>query len=397
MVGQRIKTLRKEKNMTQTDLAEGIVTKSMLSMIENGKAEASMRSLREIAKRLGVSLQSLLSDPEEGALQRLVEEIDFQQLSIRPLTSERIRELLMPHMDVSQDTVWYGRALVLLGDSYFQSNQQQRVLTYYEQAIEQFERLHEKEETLRARLGQIFYLMSWNRYEEATRQLDQLERQELTNVSAKTHVEYSMLIAIKYLFYEDDVPLAITQLESTIDYMERSITFYRADDVYRLIAICGLYIGDEPKIQAALEKAKQYVTFTNDEAMRIRLALTEAFYAIDYRRIPELKVQIDLIDELLDGEVGNSPAYDMMKGIYHAMLNETETGRAHFLRMMDHYETWKLHHAMDRAIYFEGLLIGTQYGCGNDWIPQIEQELASFPPGRFYRHLTSLLTKAKQV
>ena len=66
MIGQRIKALRKEKKLTQSQLAEGIITKSMLSMIENGKAEASMRSLREIAKRLDVTVQSLLVDPREA-------------------------------------------------------------------------------------------------------------------------------------------------------------------------------------------------------------------------------------------------------------------------------------------------------------------------------------------
>ena len=43
MIGQRIKALRKEKKLTQSQLAEGIITKSMLSMIENGKAEPIVR------------------------------------------------------------------------------------------------------------------------------------------------------------------------------------------------------------------------------------------------------------------------------------------------------------------------------------------------------------------
>ena len=46
MLGTRIKTLRKTKKMTQSEVAEGIMTKSMLSMIENGKATPSLPALQ---------------------------------------------------------------------------------------------------------------------------------------------------------------------------------------------------------------------------------------------------------------------------------------------------------------------------------------------------------------
>ena len=50
MLGQRIKGLRKAKKMTQSDVADGIMTKSMLSMIENGKATPSLPALQAVAR-----------------------------------------------------------------------------------------------------------------------------------------------------------------------------------------------------------------------------------------------------------------------------------------------------------------------------------------------------------
>lgn len=52
-LGEKIKTLRKEKKLTQTELAGPELTKSMLSQIENGKATPSMKTLQYIAEKLG--------------------------------------------------------------------------------------------------------------------------------------------------------------------------------------------------------------------------------------------------------------------------------------------------------------------------------------------------------
>lgn len=53
-IGTKIKSLRKLKGMTQAELSNGIVTRNMLSSIENGNATPSLDTLIAIAKRLGV-------------------------------------------------------------------------------------------------------------------------------------------------------------------------------------------------------------------------------------------------------------------------------------------------------------------------------------------------------
>ncbi|KUO95710.1 helix-turn-helix domain-containing protein [Ferroacidibacillus organovorans] len=51
-IGQRIRELRLSRGMTQTQLAKDIVTPSMISQIEAGKAQPSSALLRKIAERL---------------------------------------------------------------------------------------------------------------------------------------------------------------------------------------------------------------------------------------------------------------------------------------------------------------------------------------------------------
>jgi len=64
-VGSKIKSLRKKRGMTQSVLADGIITRGMLSRIEIGTAMPSMHSLNAIASKLEVSSSFLIEDGED--------------------------------------------------------------------------------------------------------------------------------------------------------------------------------------------------------------------------------------------------------------------------------------------------------------------------------------------
>ncbi len=61
-IGKKIKTLRMEKFMTQSELAGNEITRNMLSRIENGAAQPSLDTLRYLASRLNVSPGFLLAE-----------------------------------------------------------------------------------------------------------------------------------------------------------------------------------------------------------------------------------------------------------------------------------------------------------------------------------------------
>ncbi len=64
-VGNKIKALRLKRGMTQSTLAEGIITRGMLSRIESGSASPSMASLSALAERLDVSPSFLLEEGDD--------------------------------------------------------------------------------------------------------------------------------------------------------------------------------------------------------------------------------------------------------------------------------------------------------------------------------------------
>ena len=64
-IGKKIKNLRTEKLMTQSELAGSEITRNMLSRIENEAALPSLSTVLYLAERLGVPAGYLLSDGEE--------------------------------------------------------------------------------------------------------------------------------------------------------------------------------------------------------------------------------------------------------------------------------------------------------------------------------------------
>ncbi len=63
-IGEKIKALRTERFMTQTELAGDHITRNMLSLMESGSAQPSLSTILYIAEKLGVPAGYLLADDE---------------------------------------------------------------------------------------------------------------------------------------------------------------------------------------------------------------------------------------------------------------------------------------------------------------------------------------------
>lgn len=63
-IGERIKQQRKELGLTQQDLAKNITTQTMISKIENGQINPSVKMIEKIIKQLGIDSIHLLDDTQ---------------------------------------------------------------------------------------------------------------------------------------------------------------------------------------------------------------------------------------------------------------------------------------------------------------------------------------------
>lgn len=62
MLGKKIKTLRLERKMTQSELAGETITRNMLSQIENGVAQPSVSTIIDLAKKLDTPVEYFFSE-----------------------------------------------------------------------------------------------------------------------------------------------------------------------------------------------------------------------------------------------------------------------------------------------------------------------------------------------
>jgi transcriptional regulator with XRE-family HTH domain len=65
VVGRNIRRLRRERGLSQEDLADEIgVHRTYMGGVERGERNLTLRTLERLAERLGVSPLSLLADPD---------------------------------------------------------------------------------------------------------------------------------------------------------------------------------------------------------------------------------------------------------------------------------------------------------------------------------------------
>ncbi|MBQ8388040.1 MAG: helix-turn-helix transcriptional regulator [Clostridia bacterium] len=106
-IGEKIKMLRAERGMTQTELAGGQITRNMLSLIESGSAQPSLSTVMYVAERLKVAPGYLLADEEGDLIYRK----NINMPRIRAAYSrgefEICRELCLDVLGDSQDDETY--------------------------------------------------------------------------------------------------------------------------------------------------------------------------------------------------------------------------------------------------------------------------------------------------
>src|SRR3954447_19907544 len=117
-IGQRLRRVRTERGLTQRSLACDGVSHAHISRIEAGTREASVKALRLLAARLGVTADYLergADEPDRVMLARELEDADLAlRLGTDPVVGARLRAL-HEHAGRLGETVLAARAAALAG------------------------------------------------------------------------------------------------------------------------------------------------------------------------------------------------------------------------------------------------------------------------------------------
>lgn len=107
MFAERLKELRKEKNMTQVQLAEALgVSKGTIAMWEIGKREPNFETLDRLSDIFDKRIDYILGYSNDASSPRLTEE-DIDQLG-RWEVEDQFREIIMAYLFLDE----YGKTAV---------------------------------------------------------------------------------------------------------------------------------------------------------------------------------------------------------------------------------------------------------------------------------------------
>lgn len=267
-LGGRIKHLRKQKKMTLEALAGEALTKGMVSLIENNKANPSMESLNYIAERLGVDVATLLETVSAQELRDVLEEaeklynIDYDKKKDK---YKRLIELIGPYIEKLNEGYESARLLEMYSYSLYREE-----LDGWEETSDRAAIMYEKMNLVarRAHIG----IFRANRkfidhdYAGALKILEH-EREEIESkfayIDPMTQVDFDYHESVIH-FAVGDYEAATRYMEEAIEFSKKNKIFYLIDDLYRLAAGYAMVFQDEEKKEYYLEKLRLYGEFADD-------------------------------------------------------------------------------------------------------------------------------------
>lgn len=304
ILGERIKKLRKQKKLTQTEVVGERLTKGMLSLIENGKAQPSMESLRFIANQLNVDVDFLIDDGTLSMLRNLYttieEDVERRKLirdpeELQSLTI-KIIEKIEPYLSEIQGTNYEQ---IRLREVYFLMNRtinKAKSLDEYWKFIDQYEEIHAYSQMLRC----YFYLC-----QAAIEQRNYNETLAILKQGEKRIEPYELMMdpmVILDLYYNltisysavDNTRMSDHYLQKALNMAKKKQIFYRMDRFYHLLFIQSIANEDINKCKEYIEKLMLLSEFADDPAISVRYLYSKLHYMnIVEKKYAQIVMEID--------------------------------------------------------------------------------------------------------
>ncbi|PFD53251.1 helix-turn-helix domain-containing protein [Bacillus cereus] len=275
-LGEKIKTLRKEKKLTQTDLAGSELTKSMLSQIENGKATPSMKTLQYIAEKLECEMSFLLEE-DEG---EIVELIQKMEPLIKANKCDEVYKTLLPIVQTELPSTLNTARLykqfltgaVIMNDYHIEY--------YVETAVSIFEKYTLYRESTETKL--LFYYMLFKRkkYKECLQMIatirDEYKAKNL-EMDLITHIQLYLKEAIILLAYGNYEKCEKVILDA-LAFSKKHQVYYKTDEFYRILSYQKVITADKEQYLYYIKKSEQFAIFTEDILSIAIIDILKAYY-----------------------------------------------------------------------------------------------------------------------
>lgn len=137
-IGEKIKKLRNEKFMTQSELSGGVITRNMLSSIENGTALPSLATLKHISAKLNVPAGYLLAEGDDEAIYIKLVQIENIKNAYLSRNYKICRDMCI-NRDIDSDdevNLIFAECSLALGIEKFENGMLRSAGAYFDEAIE---------------------------------------------------------------------------------------------------------------------------------------------------------------------------------------------------------------------------------------------------------------------
>lgn len=324
-LGNKIKALRKELKMTQSQLAEPEMTKSMVSQIENGQAMPSMKNLQFIAKKLNSPMSYFLEagtddagrDSNDHADEIVTELKDIDGL----IKDDKCKESLSRLEALESKANLNSK---LLGDISYRKGQCMQRLDcldegerFLTEAYEVYLESNNYTEAAKAYIDTA--LRSWRSfdYEDCIEIYAKAKGIYDKSLNRDTHFEIELLSDLAVFHSaKGDFDKSLEYLKSALDISRTTGVYYKADEIHRLTAALYFIKGDSESYQLNIEKAEQFARFSDNKnisyyisAIKVAFENSRGDYKKALRYLEDMKNARDEVDHFYYREKAKSLYY----------------------------------------------------------------------------------------
>ncbi|MEC1177897.1 helix-turn-helix transcriptional regulator [Metasolibacillus meyeri] len=289
-IGTKIKELRKERKMTLAQVAGDRLTKGMLSLIENGKAQPSMESLQYIASQLEIDVAELIQSEDN-------KQVHETFMQVEQLYSQFKKEFNKEQRGIKgQELLQLIHPLVQSGNLKGANYEEVRLLELYllvryllniDRSIEPFLPLAKMYENIHAysKVLECFTRLGGIKFEQ-----HQLEQALDYLLEGKQYIErYNYLIGdfekLDYYYNLTVIYAAANNDQKMEEYLNLALNItkekgilYRFNDFYRLLFFINCSKGDAEKSKYYLNKLRLFMELFENPFDEILHSLTTLFY-----------------------------------------------------------------------------------------------------------------------
>ncbi|CKE70377.1 helix-turn-helix domain-containing protein [Bacillus paranthracis] len=274
-LGEKIKALRKEKKLTQTELAGSELTKSMLSQIENGKATPSMKTLQYIAEKLECE-PSFLLEEDEGKIVELIQKME----PLIKANGDEVYKTLLPIVQTDLPPTLNTARLYKQFITGAAIMNDYNIEYYVETAVSIFEKYTLYRESTETKLLFYYMLFKQKKYKECLQMIatirDEYKAKNL-EMDLITHIQLYLKEAIILLAYGNYEKCEKVILDA-LAFSKKHQVYYKTDEFYRILSYQKIIVADKERYLYYIKKSEQFAIFTEDTLSAANVDILKAYY-----------------------------------------------------------------------------------------------------------------------